>query len=397
MRPYPFPQMFDPGWVAGAVGAGRIHSVVATLGDGIVGTVSASFNVGGQGDGVAEGFGLVVRRATHRRGVGKGLVEYLLGAFRSKARVVLVEVRTAEPGAWQIVRDVGFTPVGFEPWAHYMPVGYEPMLVAAMLPDGALQADRSGLVTTPAVCRLAGAVVSPAGGTISATPGCHAKPREAIGPIVAARNDDTGRSLFAAPPVSAARSGVVGLQWFEGIDPRGNRFEEAFVVGEASGRVVAAVRVVLDRLDRRARLAGLVTTLDGVDAAVIGAARDVLLAPGPARPLAVVLDVAAADVGLQGAVEALGFVPSAYYPHLVAAPGGWSDVVQYTLGSGGNLGDVRRSLSPIAWPEAQRVIDAVTVAWDGRAGAGRPNDTFGSRTVSYDPPRHRGVGCRRDC
>jgi hypothetical protein len=29
-------------------------------------------------------------------------------------------------------------------------------------------------------------------------------------------------------------------------------------------------------------------------------------------------------------------------------------------------------------------------------GAGQPNDKFGSRTVSYNPPRHSGVGFRRD-
>src|SRR5206468_6461109 len=107
--------------------------------------------------------------ATRGRGIGQRLIEYQLHVLRLECRVVLGEVRTAEPGGWRIVRRGGFVPVGFEPFAHFMPVGHEPMLVAARLPAGALHADRSGLVTTAAVRRLAETVVPRPGGTSRVT------------------------------------------------------------------------------------------------------------------------------------------------------------------------------------------------------------------------------------
>ena len=126
---YPFPQVLDPGWIAEAVAGGSIAWVVAEAGGELVGSTAAVRNIGGQRDRIAEVFGVVVSHGARVKGVATRLLGFLCAKLEGEAEFILCEARTAEPGGWKVARNCGFLPVGFEPFAHAMPVGFESMVL----------------------------------------------------------------------------------------------------------------------------------------------------------------------------------------------------------------------------------------------------------------------------
>ena len=126
---YPFPQVLDPGWIAEAVAGGSIAWVVAEAGGELVGSTAAVRNIGGQRDRIAEVFGVVVSHGARVKGVATRLLGFLCAELEGEAEFILCEARTAEPGGWKVARNCGFLPVGFEPFAHAMPVGFESMVL----------------------------------------------------------------------------------------------------------------------------------------------------------------------------------------------------------------------------------------------------------------------------
>src|SRR5262249_53328038 len=126
---YPFPQIMSPDGVAAMIAGGKVVWLVGGAPGGtLVGSAAAMRNIGDAPDQIAEVFGVVVD-ATHRHGgLGSALVGGLVDELAG-SKFILCEARTDDAGGWKVARNAGFVPVGYEPYAHSMPVGFESMVL----------------------------------------------------------------------------------------------------------------------------------------------------------------------------------------------------------------------------------------------------------------------------
>src|SRR5689334_17739086 len=130
---YPFPQIMEVDSLARLLTKKEIVWVVAETDDGtIVGSAAALLNILSEVDKVAEIFGVAVEQSSRTRGVGSLILKRLVREVRGSAKLILCEARTAEAGGWKVARNSGFVPIGFEPYAHAMPVGFESMILTAI-------------------------------------------------------------------------------------------------------------------------------------------------------------------------------------------------------------------------------------------------------------------------
>jgi GNAT superfamily N-acetyltransferase len=389
--PYPFPQFLDPDWVAEAVRQDGLCWVVADAGGELVGTVGALHNVGSHDDAVAEAFGLVVDRRARGHGVAARLFDFLCQCLHG-ASFIIAEARTAEPGGWRVTRRCGFVPMGFEPYAHFMPVGLEPMLLTGKVSASAAARRRAPRWATDRVRRLARVVLpadAPPPDAAPAHPGYPVEvapwgqlrrqaapdvlrefasvPDDQVVDVV--RDDRTGRALLGAwPEGDRHASGVVGLRRLVGEDATGRRYDQRCFVARLGAVPVGAVRAVWDRLDRRVRVLELRSRLDGLQGLLMAAVLRDVRGDGDPAGLVIVLDVLADHLPLQSTLEGLGMVPTVYYSCLVGGGAGRADAVQYTWLPGQRLKVSACDVSALTWPEAARVIDEVVAMADTPTG-----------------------------
>jgi hypothetical protein len=363
---YPFPQIMSPDGVAAMIAGGKVVWLVGEAPDGtLVGSAAAMRNIGDAPDQIAEVFGVVVDAAHRYGGLGSALVGGLVDELAGSSNFILCEARTDDAGGWKVARNAGFVPVGYEPYAHSMPVGFESMVLTGRWrrtshphgPNG--KAPRTGQAhrLRDAVMGLPSAADAPLGPQAPAQ-GCEAR---SSGTDVKVRRDDVaGRRWFDAPADMFDRSaGIVGLNPLQGVDHRNGRFTHAFYLAESASSEVGAARVVYDRVDARARVLGLRTAAPDVCATLLQhLVNDLLRLAGDGRLVIIVL-VDGYCSQAQDNLTSLGFFPTVYLPAFVAAPRGRNDVVQYTRLAGCSLGDSTNAVTAKNWPQAEKVIAQV--------------------------------------
>ena len=368
---YPFPQVFEPGWVAEAVAGGSIVWVVAEVEGELVASTAAVRNIGGRRDRIGEVFGVVVENEARRKGIATRLLGFLCAELEGEADFVLCEARTAEPGGWKAARNCGFLPVGFEPLAHAMPVGFEPMVLTARLPAIALSAAviRPGL--TPAAEALATTITQrdtrrrPAGAKAPLRPrgGTPRLPSPAKVPRPSPLKSDA-MTRRGAGSWSGARGTSITDPGSSASDPSRERTGS---IGATSGPTSSASaaatwsapRAVWDRTDRRARILDVRVERDDLRAAMLAGTTLELLRMAADAPLVVIVNVRADTPDLQRALEQLQFFPTAYYPGLIAAARGRCDAIQFTRL---HLCRIEQGLDFVAdvdWPQAKLIVDQV--------------------------------------
>ena len=383
---YPFPQFFEPESVRQALMAGTLIWLVAQRGREIVGTVGAVPNIGRAQDGIAEIFGLVVKHAQRRRGVAKRMLAELIQAMDG-ANLVLAETRIAAEGAWRTMRGQGFTPLGFEPFAHRMPQGYEPMIVLGFPSRQPLRQRVGDETWLPRVAEIAQAVVGVNTRRAAELPMHVGMPdaetpwprfaaqltplrtgealpivREADGvfPVSIFEDCALGRHLHAEwADLEEHSAGVIGLDRLEGVDLSGRRYTETYFVARIGGTSVAYARVVWDHVDRRARILFMRTLFLGIQSLLVAAIVEQLEIRADRQHLVIVVDVRADYASLQDGLTQLGFFPTVFYPGMIDGAAGRVDAVQFTKLKDLSLANADTWLQVMDWRRAKNVVTAV--------------------------------------
>lgn len=359
---YPFPQLLEPDWVAKEVREPSICWIVAELGGAVVGSAAAVRNIGVEGDRVAEVFGIVVRQDAQGLGIGAALLAHLDAALGDDAAVVLCESRTGDIRGWKIARRCGFQPIGFEPFAHTTPVGSESMLPTARIRPFALSRRSAARPATTNARALADLVAG-----ASAAPPLDGQPTLQViidDALIRVRRDDReGERLLHAWRDRPRRwAGVVNLRRFEGENLGRQRYDGRYYVAGTNGQDLGSIRVVWDHTDRRARVLDLQSESVEVGATLIESAVADLRAEASGGPLVIALDVRADAPLLQTRLDALGFLPTAYYPALLADGPSRVDAVQFTQFDARPLDRSLDLLGGLDWPSAALVVGRVVAS-----------------------------------
>ena len=363
---YPFPQIMNPDGVAAMIAGGEVVWLVGEAPGGtLVGSAAAMRNIGDEPDQIAEVFGVVVDAAHRHGGLGSALVGGLVDELAGSSKFILCEARTDDPGGWKVARNAGFLPIGYEPYAHSMPVGFESMVLTGRWrrpshphgPNG-----KSPLMGQAQ--RLREAVMGlPSAADVPLVPPdlAQAQGLPSTGNHVNVRRDDAARRRwFVGPTGMFDRSaGVIGLKPLQGEDHHSRRFTDRCYVALSASSELGAARVVYDQVDARARILGLRTAAPGVRATLLQHLVDDLLREAANHRLVIIVLVDSNCSQTQAELANLGFFPTVYLPAFVAAPRGRSDGVQYTRLFGCSLGESVGAVTAKHWPEAERVIAQV--------------------------------------
>jgi GNAT superfamily N-acetyltransferase len=357
---YPFPQIMDEEKVAALIDGGTVVWVVAELKGVVIGSAAALRNMGGPRDRIAEIFGVAVDKTCRRKGVASVLLQKLRTGLVDVADFILCEARTAEAGAWKAAQNTDLQPVGFEPYAHSMPIGFESMTLAAWwrVAPGTQLSGLDPAENTKACVKFADAVFATANRPMSEQrePACAEVPA----PSISARRDDQGgQAWYASADAVNTQTAIVELFPFKGVEPRPERFDHAWYVASVGEREVAAARVLYDHTDARARILGLRATLPGIEAQFVESIVADLLRAANNGPLVIVVCVRAGALAAQIGLEAAEFFPTAYFPNMISTAAGRAGVIQYTRLFHRSWRDSIRFVTSIEWPEAKRLIDLV--------------------------------------
>ena len=388
---YPFPQFMDTLWVDDAIEQDRIFWLVSRADGSITGAIGAASNIGSAQDRIAECFGLVVGRQSQGKGLGKKLIASLVEVLRDRAAVMIGETRTADPAAYRVIKSAGWLPFGFEPFAHRMPTGLEPMILMGFVTEDAIHDRSPPDRLSPAVARLAQAVLSQLDAPVpdsANAPGYPVKPTSwaELKEHIAVPQTDTQRALcqtltddesfglrigneleFGFGPESdetvSHASGIVELDHMRAEDPTGARVIEMHLTGCVGETPVVSAYLVWDLLDGRVRINGLKTGIEGLQGMMLSQVLSWLDKERRVRnyPLfCVVVDVLADHLNLQGTLERLGCFPTAYYPSLVAGDLGRHDAVQYTKLYDQRFADSLEWIRKLDLAEGTPVVEAIT-------------------------------------
>lgn len=378
---YPFPQILEPDWVAQAISDGWVYWLVAECDEQIVGSAAAVRNIGSARDRVAEVFGIVTREGVRRAGYAKQLLAALCEGLGNEPQFILCESPTALQAGWKVARGSGFSPLGFEPFAHYTPVGPEAMLLTGRIRRGARAARRADTLYAP-VKTLANAVlgeqVSP--DSFESDPGMYSlrghtwselapacqrfamrqsgSGVEPLTPVTVCRDDFAGKHFIETTEDEYRhRSGVIAFRRFEGDAPQ--RYDRQYHIARIGQHLVAAAFVVHDRIDQRARILDLRTRQEGLQGVLLMAIMDGLSAQSSGKRLVTVIDIRADAFRLQETLRAMDFKPTIYYPSLIAGGRTRVDGIQYTCLSNCDFEDSLDGVERLDWSSAENVIRAV--------------------------------------
>ena len=167
------------------------------------------------------------------------------------ADFILCEARTAERGGWKVARNCGFSPIGFEPIAHAMPVGFESMVLTAKNRKTFKRRAEVARCLAPAAKRLASTILElPAEAetlTRQSTNECRESSNspvqlanEAV-PLDVRRDDAAGKSVFDDWANDFDdRTAVVNLHPLEGIDDEFHRCTNLFYIALINQSIVGS-------------------------------------------------------------------------------------------------------------------------------------------------------------
>lgn len=369
---YPFPQIMEEDAIIDLIASGKVLWVVAEAPDGhIIGSAAAVRNIGGPQDQIAEVFGVVVDQSCQRQGVGSCLLQRLRNELAAIAQFILCEARTAEAGGWKAARNAGFRPIGFEPYAHAMPVGFESMVLTASWSQGWTAETRylPPAENTNASVKLADVVCSPPlanpysvmdSDCLLPIPVGSKVSEICASSVKVCRDDPTGERWFTNSQLpSRTQSSVAELWPFHGVERRFRRFVHAYYVASLGGSDIAAARVFYDRIDARARVLGLRTTIAGVEPHILAGIVDNIDELTGGGPVVVIVCVSSGSCTLQQSLEALGFRPTAFLPGMISNANGRTGVIQYTKLVRKSWPQSVRAVTAVEWPEARSIIDQV--------------------------------------
>ena len=389
---YPFPQFLDAEWVVEALKKESICWLVAVYNQNAIGTVGALLNIGQEYDQITESFGLVIRKEFRNRRIGTKLYNYLCTRLHNKTMFLIAEARTANPGGYRIVRRCNFIPIGFEPFAHFTPTGHESMLVTAKISVSALQKRQMRTQLTRKAHSLAVSVLKPLrthsglsfslqGENILKSDNAASLSNLMNNPslktlqiikennmsqrIRIKRDDVSGPKILQQldKDVRKYASGIVSLSRLEGEDKDRERYDCQYFVVDIDQIPVACARFVLDKIDKRSRLLNFQTAYDGFEDLIISHVLKKMERSVNNELLQVVIDIRADKYSLQKALEALDFLPTAYYPAIIAEGDQRIDAIQYTRVIQLNQEERFECFQKLEWPLAQSIAQKVSYFW----------------------------------
>jgi hypothetical protein len=240
-----------------------------------------------------------------------------------------------------------------------MPIGFESMILTARGPwDGPhLPVPDERLIG--AAGRLADTVVQHGRFGTRAEPDHNGHP--GVRGVHVLRDDAGGlESMRAVSAEVDHGSGVVGFRPLEGVDHDRGRGDTLHYVAREASRVVGCARVHWDRIDARARILEVRAPDRAVTIALLSGTVEALAALAADGHLVVLVTVCADLVpDVDDTLTVAGFVPTAYFPRLVATADGRDDAVQYARVVGRSLRDSIVGVTAMAWPRARAVVERI--------------------------------------
>ncbi len=156
-------------------------------------------------------------------------------------------------------------------------------------------------------------------------------------------------------------SSVVGLERLVGTDRNRERFEKRYYVGHLDEEPVCCMCVSWDGLDQRARILDSRTLETGFQAELVAGFVDHVQRERSGQ-ITIVVDVRGDGIGLQLALERLGFQPTAYYPCLISHENHRLDCIQYTHSVDRAFQEGWSHVDRLEWEPASRIASAVAGA-----------------------------------
>ncbi|MGH6931949.1 MAG: GNAT family N-acetyltransferase [Dongiaceae bacterium] len=375
---YPFPQYLNGAWIDQQIAGGAVSWFVAENDGEPIGT-GAIVRIGAQADHAFEFRGLVVKRQHRRQGVATRIIRALLDRFGGSTAAMFAETRMTESGALKTFRKFGLLPIGLEPYAHKMSRGLESMVQLARVASWSMGLRAREGCCTPAVHRLATVVLGPMGGRplLAANPQRRGTVRpEEDDAILETVLDDRwpqGDGLSAAgSPASDLHGGmdsgermpemvdgVLSLQHRQGRDLSGNRYVRKAVALRSESMTVARSTFVYDQCDHRAQVSLLAVTSAGFYGRAAAATLRSIGSVARGKHFSAFADVRADAFDVQAGLESAGFVPTVYFPAMIAVGVQRQDIVQYTYLHKLPLTAALASSTMFDWPDVERVIGLI--------------------------------------
>ncbi len=361
---YPFPQVLQPDWVDAMLVTKMIRWVLAETSEPLpVAAAGILKGVGSRNDGIAECFGLVVDPRHRGAGLGHGLLERVRELTSRETTVALGQMRTVDPAAAQVVQQAGFVPIGFEPFVHRMLAGEESMVAVALLPPAGLARRIGDGHTTAAVRALADLVLGPlAAAPLGVLAGRAATPSRFRGRLTLMEvYEELGVDLLEQLPTTEPRiPRFVDLRRMDELGRDVSRRKQRYFVALSGDDVVGCIHVAHNRHDRHFRIEAMASNPREVQPEMLRGLIDLVRRDSDGEPHMIVAELAATRIAQQRALEAVGFVPTAYCPALIAVGRRRLDVVQYTRLVGYTVRSALGFVDGMRWPAAQRVVRHVT-------------------------------------
>jgi ribosomal protein S18 acetylase RimI-like enzyme len=359
---YPFPQIMDPYCVIQLLKSNKITWLIAVVPGGqIIGSAAAVQNIGGENDRIAEVFGVAVAQNLRLHGVGSALLRTLVDRLRKAAEYVFCEARTAEPGGWKVARNAGFLPIGFEPYAHRMPIGYESMVLTGLsLKNGVWPASPTAADATNLSSGLAEAVCGKATSSHITKNVIPRRQAQNTRNVRVYKDNELGKTSYASLSDSSCRpTAFVAFSSLQGLDETTSRFDHRYYRTFLNEAEVGAAWVVYDRIDGRARLYGFRASVEGIEVECLRGIVDDLERAADEVPLGIIIWTRSDTSTIQHELESIGFFPTVYCPQLLSAAKTPADAIQHTRLTRHSLETSARFVTAREWPEAERVIRQV--------------------------------------
>jgi GNAT superfamily N-acetyltransferase len=375
---YPFPQYLNGAWIDQQIAGRAVYWIVAENHGEPIGT-GGIIRIGEQADQAIEFRGFVVKPRYRRQGVATRIVRALLDRFGGSAAAMFAETRMTESGALKTFRKFGLLPIGLEPYAHKMSHGLESMVQLASVASRSMGLRAIEGCCTPAVRRLARVVLGPMGGRPlrAANPQRQGTVRpEEDDAILETVHDDRwpqGGGLSAAgglagdshggmdsdEPMPEMVDGVLSLQHRQGRDLSGNRYIRKAVVLRSESMTVARSMFVYDQCDHRAQVSLLAVTSAQFYGRAVAATLRSIGSAARGEHFSAFADVRADALDVQACLESAGFVPTVYFPAMIAAGVRRQDIVQYTYLHKLPLTAALGPSTTLNWPDVERVIGLI--------------------------------------
>lgn len=379
---YPYPQFFDPLRIEELIETRDLVWAVSVGPNGsVVGALAARPRVGLVAeDKIADFAGLIVDRNFRNQRRGVHMLNCLwryLSKETEQTLVALGETRTNNPGATYTLRYANWFPVGFEPLAHLMPQGFEPMVSTAKiaekvfvrrrvpenigeisnrlyrglrwndaltrrLPENLNQIDRGSIENV--LLDLGGdqecegawdrKVLSPKTEMLVRRLNiARVNSDNRLELSIKRRKLESENYLNILRGIGVSRySGVVVLNHLRG-ESGGNRFEMEDIQFSFNGKKFGSVGLDLDRLDGRLKIAYILSAYPIMHALMMRRVFQYVkekFCDSNRRHFVIDICIYADDVNFQYILEDMGFFPTAYFPGLVDQEHERVDCVQYT-------------------------------------------------------------------